>query len=320
MLVASFAMFVVEFVADKVPVVRLVLGHVQTFVRIPAGAALAASVFGDASGATSLAAAILGGTLAAGSHLAKSGGRMAINTSPEPFSNWAASFGEDVAVGVMLWLALEHPVVALVVLGAARPAHAVADPEGLALRRPAVRRLRGPFGQRRPGRRRRRSLERASDMFDKILIANRGEIAVPRRAHRAPAGRRAPSRSTPTRTPRRCTSRPATRPTAWARRRRARAISTSTRMIAVAQASGAQAIHPGYGFLSENAAFAAACADAGLVFIGPPPSAIAAMGSKSAAKAIMGKAGVPLVPGYHGDDQDAALLAREAAKDRLSRC
>ncbi len=84
------------------------------------------------------------------------------------------------------------------------------------------------------------------------------------------------------------------------------------RIIAAALAVGAQAIHPGYGFLSENAEFAAACADAGLVFIGPPASAIRAMGSKSAAKALMAEAGVPLVPGYHGDDQDPALLHRAA--------
>ena len=115
-LAASFAMFVVEFVADKVPLFDSFWDTVQTFVRIPAGAALAASVFGDASGATMLAAAIVGGTLAAGSHLTKAGGRMAINTSPEPFSNWAASFGEDLAVGVVLWLAFEHPFVALFVL------------------------------------------------------------------------------------------------------------------------------------------------------------------------------------------------------------
>jgi hypothetical protein len=115
-LVASFAMFVVEFVADKVPLFDSFWDTVQTFVRIPAGAALAASVFGDASGATMLAAAIVGGTLAAGSHFAKAGGRMAINTSPEPFSNWAASFGEDLVVGVVLWLAFEHPLVALLVL------------------------------------------------------------------------------------------------------------------------------------------------------------------------------------------------------------
>lgn len=117
-LVASFAMFVVEFVADKIPVFDSFWDGVQTFVRIPAGAALAASVFGDASGATALAAAILGGTLAAGSHFTKSGGRAAINASPEPFSNWAASFGEDVAVGVVLWLAFEHPLFALGVLAA----------------------------------------------------------------------------------------------------------------------------------------------------------------------------------------------------------
>ncbi len=84
------------------------------------------------------------------------------------------------------------------------------------------------------------------------------------------------------------------------------------RILAAAQATGAQAVHPGYGFLSENEAFARACAEAGIVFIGPPPSAIAAMGSKSAAKALMGKAGVPLVPGYHGDRQEPAFLRAEA--------
>ncbi len=83
-------------------------------------------------------------------------------------------------------------------------------------------------------------------------------------------------------------------------------------IIHVARATGAQAIHPGYGFLSENAAFAEAVATAGIIFIGPPPGAIRAMGSKSESKRIMGRAGVPLVPGYHGDDQSDALLAREA--------
>src|SRR5207237_7310614 len=83
-------------------------------------------------------------------------------------------------------------------------------------------------------------------------------------------------------------------------------------IIAAARASGAQAIHPGYGFLSENPAFAAAVAAAGLVFVGPPPAAIRAMGSKSESKSIMAKAGVRLVPGYHGVDQSDALLAREA--------
>jgi 3-methylcrotonyl-CoA carboxylase alpha subunit len=86
------------------------------------------------------------------------------------------------------------------------------------------------------------------------------------------------------------------------------------RIVEAAQATGAQAVHPGYGFLSENEEFARACAGAGLAFIGPPPSAIAAMGSKSAAKTLMAEAGVPLVPGYHGRDNDPALLAAEAAK------
>jgi 3-methylcrotonyl-CoA carboxylase alpha subunit len=86
------------------------------------------------------------------------------------------------------------------------------------------------------------------------------------------------------------------------------------RIVAAARATGAQAIHPGYGFLSENEAFAEACAAADLVFIGPPVTAIRAMGSKSAAKALMEKAGVPLVPGYHGDNQDAAFLAREGTR------
>ena len=86
------------------------------------------------------------------------------------------------------------------------------------------------------------------------------------------------------------------------------------RILAAALATGAQAVHPGYGFLSENAAFARDCAAAGVTFIGPPPDAIAAMGSKSAAKTLMEKAGVPLVPGYHGQDNDPALLAREAAR------
>jgi 3-methylcrotonyl-CoA carboxylase alpha subunit len=84
------------------------------------------------------------------------------------------------------------------------------------------------------------------------------------------------------------------------------------RILEVARNSGAQAIHPGYGFLSENAEFAEACAAAGLIFIGPPPPAIRAMGSKSAAKAIMAQADVPLVPGYHGEAQDYATLADAA--------
>jgi len=83
-------------------------------------------------------------------------------------------------------------------------------------------------------------------------------------------------------------------------------------IVEAAKASGAEAVHPGYGFLSENADFAEACAAAGVVFIGPPASAIRAMGSKAAAKALMAAHGVPVVPGYHGEDQEPARLQAEA--------
>jgi len=86
------------------------------------------------------------------------------------------------------------------------------------------------------------------------------------------------------------------------------------RLIAAARATGAQAVHPGYGFLSENADFAEACAQAGLVFIGPPPEAIRLMGNKAAAKRRMREAGVPCIPGYDGSDQSDATLIREAEK------
>jgi 3-methylcrotonyl-CoA carboxylase alpha subunit len=85
-------------------------------------------------------------------------------------------------------------------------------------------------------------------------------------------------------------------------------------ILEAAHRTGAQAIHPGYGFLSENAGFAEACAEAGIVFIGPPASAIRAMGSKAAAKALMEASGVPLVPGYHGDDQSPAVLRAAAGQ------
>ena len=87
------------------------------------------------------------------------------------------------------------------------------------------------------------------------------------------------------------------------------------KILAVAKEAGAEAIHPGYGFLSENADFAEACARAGVVFVGPSASSIRAMGSKSEAKSLMEKFDVPLTPGYHGDDQDPARLAKEA--DRI---
>jgi 3-methylcrotonyl-CoA carboxylase alpha subunit len=87
------------------------------------------------------------------------------------------------------------------------------------------------------------------------------------------------------------------------------------RLLDAARQSGAEAVHPGYGFLSENAEFARACVDAGLVFVGPTPDMMIAMGSKSGSKALMEKAGVPLVPGYHGEAQDEATLAKAA--DRI---
>ncbi len=90
------------------------------------------------------------------------------------------------------------------------------------------------------------------------------------------------------------------------------------RLIEVAKRAGAACVHPGYGFLSENADFAEACARAGLVFVGPPAAAIRAMGLKDRAKALMQKAGVPIVPGYHGERQDGDFLKEQANEHRLS--
>ena len=107
---ASGLMTAVEFFADKLPWLDSLWDAVHSFIRIPAGAALAAGVLGDAGTPVALAAAILGGSLAAGVHLAKAGARAAINTSPEPVSNWTASFAEDAAVPAGLWLAVAHPI------------------------------------------------------------------------------------------------------------------------------------------------------------------------------------------------------------------
>ena len=118
---ASFLLFVVEFVADKIPAVDSLWDTVHTFIRIPAGAALAAGAFGAAgadsgvlgadSATWSLIAALAGGSLAATAHAAKATTRAAVNTSPEPFSNVLLSLAGDAAVPLMLWLAVEHPVV-----------------------------------------------------------------------------------------------------------------------------------------------------------------------------------------------------------------
>ena len=151
-------------------------------------------------------------------------------------------------------------------------------------------------------------------MFDKILIANRGEIArrIIRTCKRlgvrtvavfSEADRHAPF------------VREADEAVLIGPAAVAESYLRGDRMIAAALNHNAQAIHPGYGFLSENAEFAEACAAAGLVFIGPTPSAIRAMALKGAAKALMSVAGVPVTPGYHGDDQDPGTLQAEA--DRI---
>ena len=105
-----------EFVGDKIPWLDSVSDSIHTFIRIPAGAALAAAFFGDSGGAVQAAAALLGGTFAAGSHVAKSGTRALINTSPEPISNVTASFSEEALLGGGLWLAFTHPLLFLVAL------------------------------------------------------------------------------------------------------------------------------------------------------------------------------------------------------------
>lgn len=150
-------------------------------------------------------------------------------------------------------------------------------------------------------------------MFEKILIANRGEIAC----RVAATARKLGVRTV------------AVYSDADALAQHVRACDEALRLgpaaaresylrgdavIEAALRTGAQAIHPGYGFLSENEAFAQACADAGLVFIGPPPSAIRAMGLKAESKRLMAQAGVPLIPGYHDADQNDALLAQHAER------
>ena len=109
-------MYCVEFFADKIPGIDSGWDAISTFIRIPAGAILAAGAVGDVSQAAQLAAAIGGGALATGSHVTKAGSRVLINASPEPFSNWTASIGEDVVVIAGLWAALYNPVLFIVLL------------------------------------------------------------------------------------------------------------------------------------------------------------------------------------------------------------
>ena len=109
-------MLLVEFLVDKVPAIDSAWDAVHTFIRIPAGALLAAGATGDTLSALTIAAGLLGGTITAGTHLTKAGGRALINTSPEPFSNWTASFTEDVLVIAGIWFAFQHPLAFLCAL------------------------------------------------------------------------------------------------------------------------------------------------------------------------------------------------------------
>mgnify|MGYP000579336095 CR=1 FL=1 len=113
---AAGLMFMVEFCADKVPGLDSAWDAVHTFIRIPAGIMLAANAVGPVDPAAQMAAAIIGGVLTTGSHAAKSGTRLIANTSPEPFTNWALSIGEDIAVFVGIWAALQHPYLFLAAL------------------------------------------------------------------------------------------------------------------------------------------------------------------------------------------------------------
>ena len=113
---AAGVMYFIEFFADKMPGVDTGWDAMHTFIRIPAGAMLAAGAIGDLNPVVELAAAIMGGGLAAGSHATKAGTRVLINTSPEPFSNWSASVAEDVAVIGGVWACINHPVLFLIAL------------------------------------------------------------------------------------------------------------------------------------------------------------------------------------------------------------
>lgn len=115
-ILAAGFMYCVEFFADKTPGVDTAWDGLHTFIRIPAGALLAAGAVGDVSPVLAITAGILGGGISAATHATKAGTRVLINTSPEPFTNWFASITEDVAVFVGLWAALSHPVIFLVLL------------------------------------------------------------------------------------------------------------------------------------------------------------------------------------------------------------
>lgn len=113
---AALVMYVVEFIADKVPWIDSIWDSVHTAIRPAGGALIAMTAIGDASPAIEGLAALLGGSLAAGTHLTKAGTRAVANTSPEPFSNWLLSFSEDAFVVGLAWLALQYPIAALAVV------------------------------------------------------------------------------------------------------------------------------------------------------------------------------------------------------------
>src|SRR5689334_2248530 len=113
---AAGFMVVMEFLVDKVPALDSAWDAIHTFIRIPAGALLAAGATGDTLSALTVAAGLLGGTITAGTHFTKAGGRAVINTSPEPVSNWAASFTEEAMVLSGIWLLFQHPVVLIVLI------------------------------------------------------------------------------------------------------------------------------------------------------------------------------------------------------------
>jgi len=113
---AAGFMVVMEFLVDKVPALDSAWDAIHTFIRIPAGALLAAGATGDTLSALTVAAGLLGGTITAGTHFTKAAGRGLINTSPEPFTNWGASFTEDALVLAGIWFAFQHPVVFLIAL------------------------------------------------------------------------------------------------------------------------------------------------------------------------------------------------------------
>ena len=113
---AAGLMYAVEFFADKIPGVDTFWDTLHTFVRIPAGAMLAASAIGDVGPAAEIAAALVGGSLTAATHATKAGSRVLINTSPEPFSNWTASIAEDIAVFAGVWASIQHPAFFIVAI------------------------------------------------------------------------------------------------------------------------------------------------------------------------------------------------------------